>query len=273
MYHTAMSSKYPSQYDTEYAGGTYHGQPRVVLRAATRRIRVVDLPTDVLFLIMDALLPTWALEDTPDGPTWTVSDLTDPLDITVATGSFHALTLASRRTCDAATPYLYRILHMRDFATVLSVWSTLSRHRPSVAPHVRHLLFGLALCDWTAIYRVAGVVLPLCESSAPAAASWDGHGRRRERVRWADGEVVASRHLYSDMPPITHKIIFDIVRRCANVQCLAVMPPGLEDVGATVLFRQALAAVAGPRLFLSPSVNAILERLRVVTLQVSLPGV
>lgn len=280
-----------SEQNTRCAVDTEHNECSIDLGALTIRICFADLPLDILFLILDQFLPTWALVDHPDGPSWTVGRLQDPLDITVASHNFRALALTSRRMREVATPYLYRILHLRDIDTVLSVWSTLSRHRPAAAPHVRHLLFGLSLDDWASVRPIEAVLLPLC-APTPAPAR---HKRRAldpfqidpERIyqalqqqqrhrqqqqqgamRWASGEVMTSRQLYAFQPPVVHRLVFDIVQRCVNVQGLAIMPPAQGEASAVMFFKQALGSVAGPR-FLGPTA-VILQGLRVLTLQVSL---
>lgn len=269
---------------TRRAMGTEHDECPIDLHALTLRLRLTDLPMDILFVIFDNFLPTWALVDHPDGPSWTVGKLQDPLDITVASHNFHALALTSRRLREVATPYLYRILHLRDITTVLSVWSTLSRHRPSVAPHVRHLLFGLSLDDWASVSPIEGVLLPLCEPKPPTPSfkrfavdpeqiddkpiQQSQQQHKHKYMQWASGEVITRKQLYTNLPPIMYRIVFDIVQRCANVQGLAIMPPLEREASATIFFRQALGTAAGPR-FLGPTA-VILQSLRVVTLQVSL---
>lgn len=258
-----------SIFTTSLENDPNYGRAPLVLRHTPSSARLDTLPMEVLFFIMEALLPTWALEDTHDGPNWTVSDVTEPLDITVATHCFHALTLASRRTCGAATPYLYRIVHVRDTKTLLSLWDTLARLRPLTVVHVRHLLFGLTLADVEGNRLIANTLAPLCTSSETVAKTDKGVQRyRREsvRMRWASGEALRQWQLASETPPIKHRVVFDVVRRCRKVQSLTLKPSSFD--GATLMLRWALAEVAGPRLISGPVV--VLQSLRCVTLQVRL---
>lgn len=227
----------------------------------TRRIRLPDLPNDVHFLIMDALLPAWARTPSPNGPTWTVGDLEAPLDITISADSLRSLTLVCRRLGDVATPFLYRTVHMRDIDSLLALWMTLSRLCPSNARHIRHLLVGLELGDWTALCRIINVVLPLVPSEP-------GPGPGHKPVfRWAEGQALVAAHLYSNSPHITQRVLFDLVRRSVNVVSLALIPPRRDEMVASFCFRRALGAVASSSSF-SRANAVVLGRLRVVTLQV-----
>lgn len=214
-----------------------------------------DLPTDVLFLIMDRLLPSWALvATTPRGPTWTVDDMTAPLDIALAADRFYALALVSHRMRTIATPYLYRIIHVRDARTLVALWATLAALRPSNAAHVRHLLFGIPLHNEALTgYRYCVTFEVITTARAFTA--------RGQRLRWADGKLLGPR-----TRDIDQRICFDIATRCIHVQSLGVLPPSPWDVNRAFGFRQALDTVASASL-LGPT-RVVLDRLRVVTLQV-----
>lgn len=212
---------------------------------------------------MDSLLPCWAVDETPRGPAWTVDDMTSPLDITLATDIFYALALVSRRMSTIATPYLYRIIHVRNIQTLLFLWVTLCSRCPSNAAHVRHVLFGVPLSDLTTTQcSRADVVRFLMTERA-------GKGRSSgARFRWADGHALVYEHVASRAPTIVQRVCFDISTRCAHAQSIGFMPPSYWDANACFGFRQALDMLASASL-LQPT-TIVLDRLRAVTLQVRL---
>lgn len=229
----------------------------------TSQSGLLDLPNDVLFLIMGAVLPAWARAPAPNGPTWTVGDLKAPLDISVSADSLRSLALVCHRLEDIATPFLYRTVHMRDVDTVLALWATLSRMRPSNAQYIRHLLFGVELKDWDALCRVSNVVSSLIPYGLGIIPG------QKPTFWWADGQALVAAHVYSTTPPITQRVLFDLVKRSVNVVSLALIPPSYTAREASWSFRQTLGAIATSSSF-SRADAVILERLRVMTLQESL---
>lgn len=245
-------------------------QPPVQPHAA--QISLQDLPIDILNIIMDNLLPHWALLKSSRGPGWTIKDVTTTLDLHHTTINLHSLVSVSHHMHRIATPYLYRMIHLRDESSMLSLWHTLSVLQVSNTTLVRDLLVGIELYSPMVNYHttlllnsqylpMAGCMDAFIQIMSPMAARMpvqiDG---------LAGGQSLVTTHIRPNILALPTWVCFEIIKRLIHLQNLVIIPPQNTDTNASLLFRRALAMSASPSLLQPTSIP--LHRLHNITLQV-----
>lgn len=242
-----------------------------------RRLRLQHLPDDVLNQIMEEILPYWVSMRCPAlGPSWTATDMREPLDIAESRRTFIILRQTCRNLHRVSTPFLYRFIQIGDVRTLLKLWTTLLKWAPERAALIRHLVMGIRVDEY-AVYSKCEVFVrdsrlavappsfqrPLSYAVPPPPL------RPREPFVWANGQVLVPADLAVAVrdPVIALKIFFDIVGRAKQLLSLSMIPPNQDNVHQSLLFRDAIGQVASPTI-IQPT--QYLQNLRTITIQVTI---
>lgn len=226
-------------------------------RPGIRHLTLQQLPEDILFSILDQILPGWvkSMDSAPYNPvpTWIVSDLSEPVDINITTRHFYNLCQVSKMLNQVATPFLYRFIPVHNVETMLKLWSTLIQWCPERATCIRHLLMGIRVEQFD-IYSKAEVFvrdLKLPVQRALLGHFWKGLDPKEPNGKpfvWSDGRLHTTLDLeVAPMKPVLClKVYFDIIGRAKQLVSISMISPDLSDRYHLVSFRDGIGQAASP---------------------------